>query len=234
MRLSLILILFLPLNSANAQAFRAGVAYQYLSAGNWDKAIQTYNFSRPFLSEKQPLFIHGVNASVSYFFKSSKKISHGINLSYSGFSSAAENPNLSNVLNLHFVAPGYIMRYENQSKPRGLYTELLISAVSSVILRNVNGEPYLVDDSRYAAWGIGADIGFKIGRRIKAKNKIGLKPFLQAGFTPYLYSPNAEAIINQTKGLVSSGGTALFSLQAGLSLHFAGRKKGENQSTKNN
>ena len=226
-------ILFLAFKTAAAQSFRAGIAYQYMSAGNWDKAIQTYNFSRPSLSQKQPVFTSGFNASFSYFFKSSKNLSHGINLSYSGFESAAENANLSNVLTAHFLAPGYVLHYENKAKSRGLYSELAISALSSLLLRNVNGEPFLVDGSRFMAWGVGADISLRIGKRLKSHNKMGLKPYIQAGFTPYLYSPNAEAAINQTKGLVSSGGTAIFNLQAGLSIHFAGRKRGEGSPAKN-
>jgi len=234
MRKLLFVIFFFAIKTAAAQSCRVGIAYQYMSAGNWDKVIQTYNVSRPFLSQKQPFFTSGFNASFSNFFKSSKNLSHGISLSYSGFESAAENANLSNVLNLHFLAPGYVLHYENKAKSRGLYSELAISALSSLLLRNVNGEPFLVDGSRFMSWGVGADISIRIGKRLKSHNKIGLKPYLQVGYNPYLYSPNAEAAINQTKGLVSSGGTAIFSLQAGLSIHFAKRNKGEGQTNKNN
>ena len=34
-----------------AKEFRTDIPYKYIFANKWDKAIQTYNFSRPFLDE---------------------------------------------------------------------------------------------------------------------------------------------------------------------------------------
>ena len=65
--LFLLLFLFLFID-AQSQEIEVDLSYKYMFANNWDKAIQTYNFSRPFLTEKQPLFIHGINGSVSYIF----------------------------------------------------------------------------------------------------------------------------------------------------------------------
>ena len=55
--------------------------------------IKIYNFSRPFLTEKQPLIMHGLGPCISYIFKSQKKTKHGINLSYSYFKSSSGNEN---------------------------------------------------------------------------------------------------------------------------------------------
>ncbi len=217
MRAVLFGMLFFTFNSIIAQEFRTDISYKYIFANKWDKAIQTYNFSRPFLEKKQPLLMHGLNASVSYIFKSSSSLKHGIHISYNYFKSSAENENLKNILNLHFLNLGYIIHYENNVKTKGLYTDLIISAVSSGLFRNVNDEPFEYDEAR--AFGIGGDLSIRAGYYLKLKNKIYLSPFVLVGYTPYFYSPNSEAVINQTKGLVSNNWTGIFTTQVGLTLH---------------
>jgi hypothetical protein len=78
--LFLLLFLFLLID-AQSQEIETDLSYKYMFASNWDKAIQTYNFSRPFLTEKQPLFMHGINGSISYIFKSENKFKQGLNAS---------------------------------------------------------------------------------------------------------------------------------------------------------
>jgi hypothetical protein len=185
-------------------------------ASNWDKAIQTYNFSRPFLTEKQPLFMHGMNASVSYIFKSENKFKQGINASYSHFSSYAENVNFVNQYNLHFINLGYMLRHKGNGSLKGLSTDIILSACSSALFRNVNDEPFIYDEVRSKAFGIGGDLSVRTSYSFNIKNKIRLSPFVQIGYSPYLFSPNTEAVINQTTGLVSPNFTDIFSSQVGL------------------
>ena len=202
-----------------AQELKTDVSYKYMFANQWDKAIQTYNFSRPFISENQPLLMHGLNASISYIFKSTKNLRHGINLSYSYFRSSSENENLENVLNLHSLNLGYILHYENNDMLKGLYTDLIISATSIGLFRKVNGESFEYDDTRSKAFGIGGDLSIRAGYYLNLKNKIYLSPFVLVGYTPYIYSPNSEAVINQTKGLVSNNLNGIFTTQIGLTFH---------------
>ena len=216
MRAVLFGIVFFALSSITAQEFRADVSYKYMFSNKWDKAIQTYNFSRPFLEKKQPLLMHGLNASVSYIFKSSKKFKHGINLSYSYFKSSAENENVNNILNLHFLNLGYLIHYEKIEKTKGLYTDLIVSIVSSGLYRNINGKPVEYDDTRAKAFGIGGDLSIRGGYWLNLTNKICLSPFVLIGYTPYIYSPNSEALMNQTNGLVNNNWTGVFTSQVGL------------------
>jgi hypothetical protein len=225
MRAILFGILFFTFNSIIAQEFRTDISYKYIFAKKWDKAIQTYNFSRPFLEEKQPLLMHGLNASVSYIFKSSSSLKHGINISYTYVKSTAENENLNNILNLHFLNLGYIIHYENNEKTKGLYTDLIISVVSSGLFRNVNDEPFEYDGTRSKALGIGGDMSIRAGYYLNLKNKINLSPFVLVGYTPYIYSPNSEAVINQTKGLISNNWTGIFTTQIGLTFHIRQQQK---------
>jgi hypothetical protein len=207
-----------------AQEFRSDVSYKYMFANKWDKAIQTYNFSRPFLTEKQPLLIHGLNTSVSYIFKSSKSLKHGINLSYSYFKSSVENENLNNTFNLHFLNLGYIIHYQNNENAKGLYADLIISAATSALFRNMNDEPFEYDETRSKAFGIGGDLSIRAGYSLSLKNKIQLSPFALVGYAPYIYSPNSEAVINQTKGLVGYNWTGIFTTQVGLTVHIRQQK----------
>ena len=74
MRLEILSILLFAYSIASAQEFKADVSYKYMYSNQWDKTIQTYNFSRPFLKENQPLLMNGLNTSVSYIFKNEKRI----------------------------------------------------------------------------------------------------------------------------------------------------------------
>jgi len=181
-----------------------------------DKAIQTYNFSRPLLTEKQPLLMNGINTSISYIFKNERNLKHGLILNYAYFRSSAENENFNNTFNLHFVNLGYILHYENPEKWKGLYSDLIISATSSAILRKINGKPFVYDETRSKAFGIGGDVQLKFGTYINLKNKSYLSPFISLSYTPYLFSPNNEAVINQTKGLITGNWTSIVSAQIGL------------------
>jgi hypothetical protein len=220
MRALFLLLLLFPFLDTQAQEIEADLSYKYMFASNWDKAIQTYNFSRPFLTEKQPLFMHGMNGSVSYIFKSENKFKQGINASYSHFSSYAENVNFVNQLNLHFLNVGYILRYESTEKWLGLTTDFILSASSSALFRNVNDEPFIYDEVRSKAFGIGGDLSIKTSYSFNLKNNIRLSPFIQVGYNPYLYSPNTEAVINQTRGLVSPKFPGVFTSQIGVKVRF--------------
>jgi hypothetical protein len=225
MRIKFILYLFLiGWKYANAQELKTDFSYQYLFAKQWDKAIQTYNFSRPFLAEKQPLLMHGLFAAVSYIFKSTKYVRHGINLSYSYFRSKADNENLNNTLHLHFLNPGYVLHIGKIGKRQALYAEGIISATTSGLFRNVNGKPYTYDEATSKAFGIGGNINLKFGYGFDISDKYSLSPFISFACAPYLYSPNSEPVLNQTKGLTSKNWTYIVSAQTGLSLHIKNRK----------
>lgn len=219
-----LLLLFSACTHAYSQELKVDLSYKYLFSNQWDKAIQTYNFSRPFIAEKQPLLIHGSNASLSFIFNSSKKIRNGINISYSYFRSLAENENFKNILNLHFLNLGYILHFENKVKLKGLYSDLLIAATTCGLFRDLNGESFEYNEAGSNALGIGGDLNLKIGYSLHRENRYSLSPFISFAYTPYLYSPNSESILNQTKGLTSKNWTGILTTQIGLSLHLQAKK----------
>jgi hypothetical protein len=215
--IQIIAFIFVLATNGFGQDFKIDVAYKYLFANNWDKAIQTYNFSRPFLLNKQPIFENGLNASATYLFKSAHYSKQGIILSYSYFGSLAENENFANKLNLHFLNLGYLIHFGNPDKSSGVYADFILSATSSALFRNVNGEPLIYDETTSKAYGIGVDMALKLGNAIGLKNKNAISPFVSLSLSPYLYSPNAEAVLNQTKGLVGEPWLGLLTGQVGLS-----------------
>jgi hypothetical protein len=214
----IIVLFFMHFNSI-AQEFKIDASYNYLFANQWDKAIQTYNFSRPFNYEKQPLFMHGLATSGTYISMTPKRLKHGINLSYSYFSSSSENENLDVKLHLNFLKLAYLIHYDYKEKLKNWYTDFIFSATSSALFRNVNGNPFTYDEEKSKAYGIGGEVGVKMGYFMKFKNKNGISPFVLISCSPYFYSPNTEAVLNQTKGLASKPSTAIFSAQMGLAFH---------------
>ncbi len=224
--LLVVTLLFILTSEMKAQEIKVDVGYKYLFANQWDKAIQTYNFSRPNLVEKQPLFMNGINASFTKIFKSTKNRKHGINFSYSYFRSWAQNESSINSLNLHFLNIGYTIHYENKEKLKGLYTDVIISASSSGLFRYVDEKPFVYDDKQSKAFGIGGEINVKMGYYLKIKNESYFSPFLQLGYTPYFFSPQTEAVINQTKSLSSKNWTGILNAQIGLAFHI---RKSDNE-----
>ena len=78
MRLAFLITLVFLSSWTKAQKMDWDVSYAYLYAKAWDNNVQTYNFSRPFLENPQPLLQHGLGSSFTYIFNNERKIQHGI------------------------------------------------------------------------------------------------------------------------------------------------------------
>lgn len=219
-KLTPLLFLLLVIGKLHSQELKVDFSYKYMYAHQWDKAIQTYNFSRPFLAEKQPLLMHGLNGSATYLFPSEKQLSHGIHLSYTYCRSAAENENFNTTLNLHFVNIGYVLHLAPTEKFKGFYSDVILSATSSILHRRTNEVVLVDDETKLKALGIGGDLSLKVGYRLKLGTNSFLSPFLALGYTPYFYSPATEAVINQTKTLSSKNWTGILTAQVGVAVCF--------------
>lgn len=72
-------LLFLqPHISASGQDWSVGIGYGYLYSPQFDAAIQTYNMSRPFLEEHQPLLVNATFLKLGYDFESKIKFNSGL------------------------------------------------------------------------------------------------------------------------------------------------------------
>jgi hypothetical protein len=200
----------------NAQKISLDVSYKYMYAKQWDRSIQLYNFSRPWLIEKQPLFIHGVNAGFNYLISTKQGLNHGLSFDLSFFRSVAENKNMLNAINLYISNVGYFMRKEFSIYHANCYTEMRLALTVSGLFRRVNQEPILVDDTQIRAFGIGSDVQLKFGYNLLCLARIKGSLFLAVSYSPYVYSPYSESVLNQTMGITNHYGTGILGAQIGL------------------
>ncbi len=203
-----------------AQAWQVNLSGDYLNVTQWDRAIKTYNFSRPFVNQKQPLIKFGIKASLNYFFRPTKHFNQGLQLTYGFYQSSVGPDPIQSTLNLHFINFGYIIHFNYAAILKGLYTDLTVSASSCTLFKRINFEPFEYDNARSKAYGIGGNIDVKLGYSLRLNNKYSIAPFLGIGYTPYLYAPNVEAVINQTKGLLNTSRVQVLNTQVGLAFFF--------------
>ena len=200
----------------HAQKLSLDVSYKYMYAKQWDRSIQLYNFSRPWLIEKQPLLMHGVNAGFSYDVSSKKEFNRGLSVDFSFFRSVAENKNMANAINLYISNVGYFARKDFRILHSNCYTEIRLALTVSGIFRRINQEPMLVDETQTRAFGIGSDIQVKFGYELPCLAGIKGSLFLAVSYAPYVYSPYSESVLNQTMGITNHYGTGIVGAQIGF------------------
>lgn len=217
-RILLVISLLFSFQALSAQRYSFGVAYSSINAEQWNTAIQTYNFSRPFLTKPQPTLTHGVQVEAAYYLPAKRDAASGINLAYSLHTSLAENENLTAALHLHLLQLGYFRQLPLLGKFPKMNIQAGVSIQAGGLFRNINGEALVYDDANAKALGIGANIRLRAAYQIKNKGKFNWQPYLQIGYTPYYYTPQTEAIINQTTDLYIKSSTAITALQIGLTI----------------
>jgi hypothetical protein len=205
----------------HAQKFSMDVSYKYMYAKQWDRSIQLYNFSRPWLIEKQPLFMHGFNASFNYTLSTKQELIHGLSFDLSFFRSVAENKNMANAINLYISNLGYFARKDFSILHSNCYTEMRLALTVSGLFRRVNQEPILVDETPTRAFGIGSDVQVKFGYSLPCLAEIKGSLFLAISYAPYVYSPYSESVLNQTMGITNHYGTGIVGAQIGFRKGFA-------------
>jgi hypothetical protein len=207
---------FLFFQLANAQKFSMDVSYKYIYAKQWDRSIQLYNFSRPWLIEKQPLLIHGMNAGFNYALSTKQEVNHGFSVDLSFFRSVAENKNIANAINLYMSNIGYFARKDYSILHSNCYADIRLALTVSGIFRRINQEPMLVDETQTRAFGIGSDIQVKFGYNLPCLARIKSSLFLAVSYAPFVYSPYSESVLNQTMGITNHYGTGIVGTQIGF------------------
>jgi hypothetical protein len=207
---------FLFFQLANAQKFSMDVSYKYIYAKQWDRSIQLYNFSRPWLIEKQPLLIHGMNAGFNYALSTKQEVNHGFSVDLSFFRSVAENKNIANAINLYMSNIGYFARKDYSILHSNCYVDIRLALTVSGIFRRINQEPMLVDETQTRAFGIGSDIQVKFGYNLPCLARIKSSLFLAVSYAPFVYSPYSESVLNQTMGITNHYGTGIVGTQIGF------------------
>lgn len=225
MKQLIILMALLCSSTFVSSQIQIAVGYNYMIASGWDRAIQTYNFARPELTEKQPLLIHGVEVATEFLRDSGKYNERGFMASYRYFRSSAHNDNFNVALNAHIVNFGYGLSTNGMGKKKAIFCDVSISVLCGGIFRNVNGEPIRDDDKRVWAPGIGGELRPRIGYDLVIREKMIFSPYFQTTYCPFYYSPRAEAVLNQTMTLTGVKYTGILSLEIGICIAACNRVK---------
>ena len=210
----LILYFFFTSLTCYSQETKLSISYEYIYSPQFDKSIQTYNFDRPFLKEKQPLFINGIHSNFNHTFKNEKQLKQGFSIGYSYFRSQANNLNFNNTLYLHFIQLGYLFHYQNSKRLIGFYENIQINCVLGGLFKNINDQATQFEEHRFKSLGIGGEIIGLIGYNFQKSDR--LSPFISIGYSPYYFCPNTEALLNDSKGLIINPWVNYFKFNLGI------------------
>ncbi len=194
--------LFLLVFSASqsfGQQFEISGGYSYLYSSKLDKLVQTYNFSRPDLTQLQPVLAHGFSTGFLWNLHSEQDQHAVLGIRYSQHNSYAENNGFSNQLRLHQVTLDYGYAFSMKK----FQTVLGASIQTGSMQRFVNDTDYEYDSEQPRALAIGMELNVLEKYRIWNNEKLSVSAFLSLHYTPYLYAPYFETAINQTTGLYS-------------------------------
>ncbi|MBL4709609.1 MAG: hypothetical protein JKY48_14345 [Flavobacteriales bacterium] len=185
------------------QEINISAGYQYIYSSEWDKAIQRYNFARPFMDKAQPLLIHGGYIEAAYFFASDRKFNSGVKSSYAFTRSSSKNTD-EIAINLQQFNLGYSLKYSFNGRLKGCMLEADITALSTILNKRINNEIELIDEEKNRAFGIGLNFGITTFYKIEIGDKRLFSPFIGVGYSPYLRSPESESVLDQS---ISTSGT---------------------------
>ncbi len=213
--------LLLCASSTNAQNVRIGVGYNYLYSKQFDNLIQTYNFSRPYLQENQPLLSSGIHSDFSYLFNSDRSLKSGFILQHSAYRSWAENLGTDTKLVFNLMGIGYLMHYENKQKLSGLFFDLSASGLIGILIKKIDNETLLVDEEKLRSIQFGGYLNLSTGYKFNMSDKLVISPFIGFGFAPYFSEGTSESVINQTSTLISEDEeyTSFMNFQVGIRIH---------------
>lgn len=207
--------------SGKAQELSFDFAYSYLQAKTWNQAVQSYNFSRPFLEEKQPLLRHGPGFGMHIIWPKEQKLNHGISAVYNSLLSTAENPNYNISVKAKFLDIGYLARFKNKpSEMNGWSWEVRADLKSTMLSRHLNDEIVKIenDDEETLLRTFGA--GFQLEARLGHTSGFGRRQawtkFIGVYYSPYTWAYRSELVFNESStGLKSS--TSFYGFRAGFS-----------------
>lgn len=203
-----------------AQEHHFATGYRYLLAPNWDRMVRTYNFSRPFLDEAQPLLQLGFGIGYARFFKGERRIRSGVAVGYDRFISYADATGLESRIRLHQLRIAYTARILPKDLESPWQLEAGVGLFGNHLSRLVNNAPIADEELRPRSLGLGAELNLLVGRRFPWGEHRWLVPYIALHMAPYVHQPTAEMVLNQTRGLVAGNGTFMLMASAGLRLQF--------------
>jgi hypothetical protein len=223
MKTIFLLLFIFSMGSVYSQTVRVNAGYSHLYSPQLDRAIKTYNFSRPNLTQEQPFIQHGGLLSVAVFYNSERNFKSGIGVNSGFYLSSANNPNAEDSFNYRMFDLGYLLNYTSQSGK--LYGEFGVFATAGSLIKRLNGEQFQSDGQNVHSLQIGGLINLNMSYLIPVNDRFKLAPFISANFAPYFSEGTSESVINQTSTLQDEEYTTFFRFEIGCSIHYESLKK---------
>ena len=192
--LQIVLLICIGITTSAQRHINIYAGYSIIHPENWNRTIETYNFSRPWLSNTLPL----IRTAKTWGFGSSGVIGKGFFLSpefsYSRYSSSSENLPVSIAIDLKWLRGSmYLDMYPREFKLDSVAYIIRpffrIGGGASCLLPRIriNNELVNVDDEAYKPiiWSYQLSTG--IGCRIALSKRIDITPVIL-----YNYMPNVN------------------------------------------
>ena len=203
-----------------AQEVGISLSYQFINAGEWNRATQVYNYSRPFLQEKQPLLRHGLSIGGYYLFSSSGSLGWGPSINISLNRSAADNNAFDIAINSLLLDVGARLQYRPTGMDK-LFASFTPSIIGLRLNRRLNGDIIEVEDGNYTwkirSLGIGAGAQVQLGYDVSpAKSHYQFSPIVGFGFAPAIWGSRSEVVFNESAAGDLKQTTSLYRFNLGL------------------
>lgn len=222
-RLFLIILFAIGFSNLQAQEMGVNINYQFLKATEWNKATQVYNFSRPFLENKQPLLKHGFSVGFYYLRNPESRFSWGPSVTFSFHQSSSQNPNFNIGIHSLLLNLGTKIQYRPMIGGNNNVHMSFIPSMTAVMLnRKLNGEIVIVGESeeeqKLRKFGIGLGLNAQIGYDYSINHNLIISPMIGINYNPYIWTSRGEVIFNEAAAGDLESKTKILGFQAGLTL----------------
>ena len=217
--------------NAQSQEFGFSVSYQYLYAKEWNKAVQTYNFSRPFLTEKQPLLKHGIRLGAYYLFDTSKPFAWGPSVSISFHQSAADNNNFNINIQSFLLDLGMKLQYRPKlGDTSPLHMGITPHLTGLGLYRKLDGDVIIIEDDEeeempVRALGMGFGFNFQLGYDLNMGKSLIISPLFGMDYSPLVWSNRSDVVFNEASVGDLKSSTSMIRWQLGLLMRMKPQQK---------
>lgn len=226
----MLLMLLAPAVQAQMKTHRIGLigGYSYMYPKEWDKIVQTYNWARPWLSNKQPLLASGFTAGIVYAYDATKGFRFTQELKFSKYTSIAANDNYNLSLTTNFAR--YSIGFEvypfiianNNVEPWKRYFFIGLSPGASFMWGGMkfNEEVLELDREPYRPLNITPTIGAYTGYKFDVNHKFSIIPVIGMTFLPIARMKDFDIALHGTSLPELKTQTLMFDVFAGFKCYY--------------
>jgi len=215
--------------------------YSVINPAEWNRTIQAYNFSRPWLAKELPLMQNGFVAGIAYSGVLRKGLFISPEFQYNRFTSSATNEPVNTKVKLTGLNGQvnfdiYPLEFKLDSVGSAIRPFIRIGAGASLILPRVfvNDSTSTVDDVEYnpKVWAFLASAG--LGCRFTIAQGIDLIPLIQVTYMPSVNLEDFNYALHGTTlpGLVNNQKLINYQFLLNVSFKLGAEKYASKRSTK--